>query len=173
MIMVMASPRIQLASANLQHLFVEALFGSWEIAVLCWTCASCLSLVFVWSFPLVSRPLPLGYSRNSWHKGRQSRDNTKERCGYWTGVLPAAFRILSPIWVFPQNSRPIPWLMIPRLTASPSCKELSIPERAVDKKNSTQRRRKIKKNVWPLTGGRFLSQQVLLKPQPTEYKKAE
>ena len=81
-----------------------------------------------------ARPLPVGYSRNSWHKGRQYGINTKERCGYWTGVLRAAFRILSPIWVFPQNSRPIPWLMTPHLTASPSCKELSIPERAVDKK---------------------------------------
>ena len=81
-----------------------------------------------------ARPLPVGYSRNSWHKGRQSGDNTKERCSYWTGVLPAAFRILSPKWVFPQNSRPIPWLMTPHLTASPSCKELSIPERAVEKK---------------------------------------
>ena len=86
---------------------------------------------------------PVGYSRNSWHKGRQPGDNTKERGGYWTGVLRAAFRILSPKWVFPQNSRPIPWLMTPHLTASPSCKELSIPERAVDKKNSTQRRQTI------------------------------
>ena len=77
---------------------------------------------------------PVGYSRNSWHKGRQSGDNTKERGGYWTGVLPAAFRILSPKWVFPQNFRPIPWLMALHLTDSPSCKELSIPERAVDKK---------------------------------------
>ena len=77
---------------------------------------------------------PVEYSRNSWHKGRQSGDNTKERRGYWTGVLPAAFHILSPKWVFPQNSWPIPWLMTPHLTASPSCKELSIPERAVDKK---------------------------------------
>ena len=42
-----------------------------------------------------ARPLPVGYSRNSWHKGRQSGDNTKERGGYWTGVLRAAFRILS------------------------------------------------------------------------------
>ena len=77
---------------------------------------------------------PVEYSRNSWHKGRQSGVNTKERRGYWTGVLRAAFRILSPKWVFPQNSRPIPWLMALHLTASPSCKELSIPERAVDKK---------------------------------------
>ena len=90
-------------------------------------------------------PLPVGYSRNSWHKGRQSGNNTKERRGYWTGVLPAAFRILSPKWVFPQNSWPIPWLMSPHLTASPSCKELSIPERAVDKKNSTQGNRQYKR----------------------------
>ena len=54
-------------------------------------------------FPF-ARPLPVGYLGNSWHKGRQSGDNTKERRGYWTGVLPAAFRILSPKWVFPQNS---------------------------------------------------------------------
>ena len=32
-------------------------------------------------------PLPVGYLGNSWHKGRQSGDNTKERGGYWTGVF--------------------------------------------------------------------------------------
>ena len=65
---------------------------------------SCPSLVLVWSFPLFARPLPVGYSRNSWHKGRQYGVNTKERGSYWMGVLRAAFRILSPKWVFPQNS---------------------------------------------------------------------
>ena len=37
---------------------------------------------------------PVGYLGNSWHKGRQPGDNTKELGGYWTGVLWAAFRIL-------------------------------------------------------------------------------
>ena len=43
---------------------------------------------------LFARPLPVGYLGNSWHKGRQPGDNTKERRSYWTGVLWAAFRIL-------------------------------------------------------------------------------
>ena len=119
-----------------------------------------------------ARPLPVGYSRNSWHKGRQPGDNTKEHSSCWTGVLPAAFRILSPKWVFPQNSWPIPWLMPPHLTAMPSCKELSIPERAVDKK-TPHKETDNKKNVWPLSGVRFLTQQVSLKPQPTGYKQAD
>ena len=115
---------------------------------------------------------PVGYSRNSWHKGRQSGDNTKERCGYWTGVLPAAFRILSPKWVFPQNSWPIPWLMTPHLTASPSCKELSIPERAVDKKTPHKGDRQQKECLTTL-GWTISFTTSFTKPQPTEYKKAE
>ena len=127
----------------------------------------------MWSFPLFTRPRPSRYSRNSWHKGRQSGDNTKERGGYWTGVLPAAFRILSPKWVFPQNSRPIPWLMTPHLTASPSCKELSIPERAVDKKTPHKGDRQYKRMSDHSRVDDFLQQLVSLKPMPTEYKKAK
>ena len=105
---------------------------------------SCPSLVFVWSF-LFSSSIPFGRLGNSWHKVRQSRVNANERPAVGLDLFGAAFRILPAKWVFPEKSGPIPWLMPLRLTASFPCKELPIPERAVDKKNSTQRRRAIKR----------------------------
>ena len=115
---------------------------------------SCPSLVFVWSF-LFSRSIPVGRLGNSWHKVRQSRVNANERQAVGLDFFGAAFRILPAKWVFPEKSRPIPWLMPLHLTASFPCKELPIPERAVDKKNSTRRETGNKKNAFPLTGGRL------------------
>ena len=63
--------------------------------------------------------------------------------------------------------------MPPLLTASSSCKELSIPERAVDKKNSTQVDRQLKRMSDHSRVDDFLKQQVSLKPMPREYKKAK
>ena len=63
--------------------------------------------------------------------------------------------------------------MTPHLTASPSCKELSIPERAVDKKTPHKGDRQYKRMSDHSRVDDFFRQQVSSKPQPTEYKKAE
>ena len=93
------------------------------------------------------RSIPLGRLGNSWHKVRQSRVNANERHAVGLDFFGAAFRILPAKWVFPEKSGPIPWLMPLHLTASFPCKELPIPERAVDKKNSTRRETGKKKRM--------------------------
>ena len=62
--------------------------------------------------------------------------------------------------------------MTPHLTALPSCKELSIPEMAVDKKTPHKGDRQNKRMSAHSRVDDFLKQQVSLKPQPTEYKQA-
>ena len=104
-----------------------------------------------------SRSIPIGRLGNSLHKVRQSRVNANEHSAVGLDFFGAAFRILPAKWVFPEKSRPIPWLMPLHQAASFPCKELPIPERAVDKKNSTRRETGNKKNALPLTGGRFIS----------------
>ena len=148
-------PRIQLASANLQHLFVESLFGSWEIAVLCWTSASCLSLVFVWSFPLFLVLCPSGTHeilgtkvgspgttpRNAVAIGREFCRQPSAYClqyGY-SRKIPDQFLGL---WS-------LAWLPLRR------AKNCLYPKGRSIKKLHTKETDN-KKNVCPLSGGRFL-----------------
>ena len=136
------------------------------------TLGSCPSLVFVWSFLLLLVLCPSGIHeilgtkvgspgttpRNAVAIGREFCRQPSAFClqnGY-SRKIPDQFHGLCPLT----------WL--PRRRA----KNCLYPKGRSIKKLHTKETDN-KKNVWPLSGGRLLSQQVSLKPMPTEYKKAK